>query len=93
MLKKLVPGIVAAALVFCAAGCATGDVPQSKFQTGLEKEAYFTKAEASCVSQKVYAKLPQSDINKLYTSPLQTDLSSSLQESFSNILHACNLKS
>lgn len=92
MPTKVVPAVVLAlSLLLGAAGCSSSDVSKSKFESNLVKgtKDSVTKADAKCITDKVYAAFPQKDINKLYTADKQSDLSKSVYSKFTTIVADC----
>ncbi|HEU5150532.1 MAG TPA: hypothetical protein VFU19_08550 [Iamia sp.] len=67
-LRRLAVGLVApAALVLGLAACGSDDVSKDKFTSELEDKAQLTEEQATCVTDRLYDELDQSEINDLYS--------------------------
>lgn len=87
--RKLAGALLALGLVV-ATGCGNDDIESSKFESELIKSTPgLSKAEASCITDKVYDTFDQDEINKLYSAENVKDLSKSVTGRFDALTAEC----
>lgn len=80
--------IAASAALLGVSGCG-GDVSKEKFTSELVKKASLTEAQATCVTDKLYAELNQDEINNLYGADKITDVSAKERDSLTKAVTGC----
>ncbi len=90
MLKKVaVSSMLVVALLVSATSCSASNVSKSKFESELRKKTQLTDKQATCVTDKTYSSLKQSEINNIYTAASTSDLNPGLENKFVKLLTNC----
>ncbi len=88
--KKLAAStVLVVALLVSASSCSESNVSKSKFRSELVKKTDLTSKQATCVVDKAYSSLDQSEINDIYTAADTADLGAGLEAKFVKLLTDC----
>lgn len=86
--RRIAVVIAASATVLGAAACG-GGVSKDKFTSELVKKAGLTEAQATCVTDKLYAELSQDEIDNLYKADKVEDTSEKERKTLTEAAVSC----